>query len=63
MENIDKKIEQAKNNNNTVVEIPLDELQDLISAYKKCKTDKEKLLIAIQALNDQIDEYNKKFGG
>lgn len=43
-----------------IIEIPENEFQDLLNKYEQCRADREKLLKAISANNEIIDDYNKK---
>jgi len=47
---------------NKIVELPLEEFQELIRRLKECEADKEKLKETVNFLNNQISEYNKKYG-
>lgn len=47
-------------NSPKIIEIPADEFHTLVDNYKKCQADREKLIKAINANNQIIDEYNKK---
>ena len=44
-----------------IVEVPADEFQELVESLKQCREDKKKLETANKFLNEEIEEYNKKF--
>jgi len=44
-----------------IVEIPIEEFQELIDNLENCKKDKEKLIKTVEYLNQEINEYNKKY--
>jgi len=61
LKSAEEKLNEAKLFNDNVVELQLSELEELINELKKCREDKEKLISAVEYLNNQIDEFNKKY--
>ena len=46
---------------NRIAEIPLSELNEIVSALKNCRKDKEKLIEAVNFLNEEIKKYNSDY--
>jgi len=49
------------NQGNKIAEIPLNDLNEIVTALKNCRKDKEKLIEAINFLNEEIKKYNKNY--
>ena len=44
-----------------VIEIPIEEFQELVNELERCREDKRKLIETVKFLNQEIEEYNKKY--
>jgi len=47
--------------NDVMIELPENELIELIKKLKNCQKDNEKLIETIKYLNEQIENYNKMY--
>lgn len=50
-----------KISNGKMIQMPLKDLQSLMTELENCKKDKAKLEKAVEFLNNEIDKYNKEF--
>ena len=46
---------------NKIAEIPLNDLNEIVTALKNCRKDKEKLIEAIKFLYEEIKKYNSEY--
>ena len=44
-----------------IAEIPVEELQELMTSLSNCRNDKKKLIEVINFLNDEVKNYNKEY--
>lgn len=44
-----------------VIELNSEDFVKLVKEYDKCKEEREELKKAVKFLNEQIEEYNRKF--
>jgi uncharacterized FlaG/YvyC family protein len=50
-----------QNKNDVMIELPENELIELVKKLKNCQKDKEKLIETVKYLNKQIENYNKMY--
>jgi len=50
-----------QNKNDIMIELPENELIELVKKLKNCQKDKEKLIETVKYLNKQIENYNKMY--